>query len=303
MLIGSLAALLLSGGALPPLLPDTATGLSIVLAPAESLHVTLAGPATGRAVVIIPGMASPAYAFRKVIPPLAADGIRVVVVEPLGVGASSRPDGADYSMTAQAARIAAVMDTLGIGRAAIVAHAVSVSIALRMAVHHPEHVDRMLLIDGGPYESLATSGIKKALRFSLVLKLFAGRGRIRKEVRNGLIASSGDTTWITPEVVEAYSAGPAGDISAVLRTLKGMSRAVEPDSISNELHLITVPVRLLLGGAPHDGGVGDRRLTQMMQRIPDVQADSVAGAGLHIHEEQPQVVIRAVLALLALRPE
>ena len=78
-------------------------------------------------------------------------------------------------------------------------------------------------------------GVRKALKFSFLIKLFAGRGRVRKELKKGLLASSGDTTWVTDEVIDHYTAGPAGDIGQMLRALKAMQRSVEPDSLSPRL--------------------------------------------------------------------
>lgn len=82
----------------------------IVVAPAETLQVSVWGK--GEPVVIVPGIWSSTYAFRKVIPKLTAEGSSVIVIEPLGVASSSRPRAADYSMTAQSRRIAAVLDSL-----------------------------------------------------------------------------------------------------------------------------------------------------------------------------------------------
>jgi pimeloyl-ACP methyl ester carboxylesterase len=277
--------------------PPDSLGRTIVLAPAESLRVTIEGPEGAPTVVVVPGIVSPAFAFRHILPPLAEVGIRGVVVEPLGIGWSSRPGNADYSHTAQAARIAAVMDTLGIHDAVVMGHSIGTAIALRLALARPDLVSRLLLVEGGALESAAVPGVKKALKFSFLIKLFAGRGRIRKELRKGLIASAGDTTWITDEVIDSYTAGPAGDVGAVLRALKGMQRAVEPDSLTPQLSSLTIPVRLLVGGAAHEGGVTPGRIRVLENRLQDFQQRVVYGAGLHIHEEQPEVVVQALLHL------
>jgi pimeloyl-ACP methyl ester carboxylesterase len=291
MLLSWLAALAL----LQPAADSTAR--TIVLAPAESLRVTVDGPAEGRAVVIIPGIVSPAFAFRHILPPLAEAGVRAVVVEPLGVGWSSRPGDADYSHTAQAARIAAIMDTLGISHAVVMGHAVGTAIALRLALSRPELVSRLLLIEGGALESAAVPGVKKALKFAFLIKLFAGRGRVRKELRKALLQSSGDTTWITDEVIDRYTAGPAGDIGQVLRALKGMQKSVEPDSLSPRLSHLTIPVRLLVGGAAHEGGISPGRLRTLERQVRDFHMAIIYGAGLHIHEEQPEAVVKELLHL------
>lgn len=270
----------------------------IAVAPAESIQTTAAGPIGGPRVVIIPGLISPAYAFRKVLPPLAEAGVRTVVVEPLGVGASSRPGEADYSHTAQALRVASVMDSLGIRHAIIMGHSVGAAIALRLALERPDLVSGLLLVEGAALESAAVPGVKKALQFSFLIRLFAGRGRIRKEVRKALIASAGDTTWVTDSLIDRYTEGAAGDIGAVLRTLKGMQRAVEPDSLTPRLTRIHVPVLLMLGGAAHEAGPSSGRIHSLEHRIPQLREQIVFGAGLHIHEEQPNQVVEALLGMV-----
>jgi len=294
MLTALLAAVVLAA----PKSPDDSIARRIAVAPAESIQVTVVGPAGGPAVVIVPGLVSPAFAFRKVLPPLAAAGVRAVVVEPLGVGRSSRPGDADYSHTAQARRVAAVMDSLGLSHAVVMAHATGTAVALRLALARPELVKGLLLVEGGALESAAVPGIKKALQFSFLVRLFAGRGRIKKELRKGLIASSGDTTWVTDSVIERYTEGPAGDMGAVLRALKGMQRSVEPDSLAPRLHQIPVPVLLLLGGAAHEGGPSSGRIHTLERRLPHFRQRVVYGAGLHIHEEQPEVLVNDLLEMV-----
>src|SRR5512142_3509731 len=77
----------------------------VATAPAESIHVVAAG--AGQPLVLVPGLFGSVYGFRKIIPPLVAAGYRVIVVEPLGVGTSARPQRADYSLAAQSERVAA----------------------------------------------------------------------------------------------------------------------------------------------------------------------------------------------------
>lgn len=278
--------------------PADSVDRMIVVAPAETLHITMVGPELGPSVLIIPGLVSPAFAFRHVLPPLAEAGVRAVVIEPLGVGASSRPGDADYSHTAQAHRIAAVMDSLHLTQAVTLGHAVGAPIALRLALARPELVHRLLLVEEGPVESAAVPGVKNALKFAFFIRIFAGRGRVKKELRKGLIASSGDTAWVTDAVIEGYTRGAAGDIGAVLRALKGMQNSTEPDSLTPRLGQLQVPVRLLLGGAAHKSGISPSRLRALEEHVHSLTVQTVIGAGLHIHEEQPDVIVREILALV-----
>jgi pimeloyl-ACP methyl ester carboxylesterase len=286
----------------PALARSDSVDILVPVAPGESLHVTMVGPPTGPVVVIIPGLVSPAYAFRHVLPPLAEAGVRTAVIEPIGIGGSSRPGDADYSHTAQAHRVAAAMDSLHLSQAVVMGHAVGATIALRLALARPELVHRLLLVEEGALETAAVPGVKTALKFSFFIRIFAGRGRIKKELRKGLIASSGDTTWVTDQTIEGYTQGPAGDIGAVLRALKGMQNSVEPDSLLPQLGRLRVPVRLLLGGAAHKSGISPARVHQLEEHVHGMTVQTVYGAGLHIHEEQPDVIVRELLTLVHQRP-
>src|SRR3989449_3857050 len=74
----------------------------VPVAPTESLSVETAG--RGAPLVLIPGLFGSAFGFRKLVPLLVGAGYRTIVIEPLGVGASARPEKANYSLTAQADR-------------------------------------------------------------------------------------------------------------------------------------------------------------------------------------------------------
>ena len=90
------------------LLADSSRSFTIPVAPRESLQVTVAG--AGEPVVLLPGLFGSAFGYRTLIPQLTAAGYRAIVIEPLGIGGSARPERADYSLTAQADRIARALD-------------------------------------------------------------------------------------------------------------------------------------------------------------------------------------------------
>src|SRR5712691_927038 len=80
------------------LLADSSTTVEtfkVSLGRAESLSVETAG--TGDPVVLIPGLFGSAFGFRKLVPLLAQAGYRAIVIEPLGIGSSARPEEANYS--------------------------------------------------------------------------------------------------------------------------------------------------------------------------------------------------------------
>src|SRR2546428_10518449 len=81
-------------------LTDSSLAFPLVLPRAESLQVAVVGAEAGTPVVLIPGLFGSAFAYRKVVPRLTEAGYRAIVIEPLRVGSSGRPQRADHSLTA-----------------------------------------------------------------------------------------------------------------------------------------------------------------------------------------------------------
>lgn len=277
--------------------PDTAVVRDVQVAPAEILRTTTIG--SGEPVVFIPGIFGGAFGFRHVISRIAGMGYQCIVIEPLAFGSSSHPSKADYSFAAQADRIGQVLDTLGISGVLMIAQSSGAAMVYRLAYRRPELLRGILSIEGGPTESPATPGLRHALRFGgFLTKLFVGAGTLRSRVRHDLIENSGDTTWVTPEVLDQYTAGQASDVHGTIDALRAMSKAKEPESLRERLHQARVPVRLLVGSVEHPAGVKEGGLAQLYQSLVDFAVDSVAGSGQYVGEEQPEAVVAAFQRLV-----
>ncbi|HEX9107389.1 MAG TPA: alpha/beta hydrolase [Longimicrobiales bacterium] len=277
-----------------PIAPTRAYGISV--APGEVVHVEATG--SGEPVVILPGLFGSAFGFRKIVEPIAALGHRVVVVEPLGVGASRRPRNADYSLEAQARRVAAALDSLHVSGATIVAHSVGNSIALRLALARPTLVHGIVSIEGGVAESAGTPGLRHALGFAGFLGHFGLEGVVTSRMRKGFHDSSGDPSWITDPVMAGYLAPLKGNYQDVIAGYKAMASAPERLALVPRLVRVRIPVELLLGAADHDGGPGEDEVA-LMRRLPELSIVKVPGAGHWIQEERPQAVIDAVRRVAA----
>lgn len=267
----------------------------IVVAPAETVFVADAGD--GDAVVLIPPVLGSAFQYRQVAPLLVDEGFRVLAIELPGVARGSRPRVADYSLTAQADRVAVMLDSLGIERAFLAAHSVGGSIAMRMAYRHPERVNGVLLVEAGVSEEALTPGFRRALTFEWLIRLFGGMGRIRGRVKGELTGKSADPSWVNDDIVEGYLVGASEDLGETMRAYKAVRASVEPDSLAPNLARVVAPVLLLLGGWAHDGGPPAAELERMMERLAAFEIDTVPGVGHFPHEESPAAVVEALLRL------
>ena len=274
------------------LLTDTIRTFPLALSGPESLTVTVAG--AGDPVVLVPGLFGSAFGYRRLIPLLADAGFRTIVVEPLAIGTSTRPEHADYSLTAQADRIAAALDQLGVRRAIVIAHSLGASMAYRMAYRRPDLVRGIVSIDGGPAERAATPAFRRAMELAPWIKLFGGINRVRRKIRAQLIRESADTSWVSDAVVEGYTQGAARDLDATLKAFVTMAQRREPERLQPHLPGIRCPVRLLVGTAPHDGGIRAGEVMVLAEALPAFILDSIPGVGHFIQEERPEVVVAAV---------
>jgi pimeloyl-ACP methyl ester carboxylesterase len=281
-------------GAAAQIAADTMVYRRIETAPAESLAVGSIG--SGPTIVLVPGMLGSAFSFRAVIGPLAAEGYRVVVIDPLGTGFSTSPEKADYSLAAQSVRIAIAAEASGVDRAVFLCHGIAGAICYRMAHAHPDLVAGIISLNGGPAEEQATSGLRFALKLAGVIKFFAGDGWARGKVKDGLIKGSADPAWVTPEIVNAYTSYYRDGMGGALGTLKRMASSKEPEPLGPMLPAIGSPIRVLIGGGT-DNGLPSPEELDRLSAVPRLTVDTVANAGIFIQEEQPDDVIDAVLAM------
>lgn len=83
--------------------------------------------------------------WRLTIPELAQQ-FRVVAPDLVGFGFTDRPEHVAYDLPTWTAHAVGVLDALGIERAHVVGNSFGGSVALSLAIHHPERVDRLVLM-------------------------------------------------------------------------------------------------------------------------------------------------------------
>ena len=220
--------------------PDSAVVRDIEVAPGETLRTTTIG--TGQPLVFIPGIFGAAFGYRGITGPLAAQGYQCIIIEPLGYGWSSHPKHADYSFTAQTERVSRALDQLGVTRALFVAQSSGASIAFRLAIARPGLVRGLLSIDGGPAESAATPGMRKAFSHGgFLAKLVFDESMLRSQVRQEIVRNSGDTSWVTDAVIHGYTAGQTVDMHGSIDAFQQMSKSTEPATLADRLHDCAAP--------------------------------------------------------------
>lgn len=127
-----------------------------------SLNVEITGPDDGRPVVLLHGFPDSGRLWSEQVAALSGAGYRVIVPDQRGYGHSDKPDGVDsYNIVLLASDIPAVLDQVGVEKAAVVGHDWGAAVAWTVATFAPERVDRLVALSVGHPLAFATAGLEQ----------------------------------------------------------------------------------------------------------------------------------------------
>ena len=116
----------------------------------DGLRVAHIDEGEGAPVIFMHGEPTWSYLWRKVIPPVRDAGFRCIAPDLVGFGASDKPTDIDwYTYDRHVAIAATLLDDLDLRAATIVVHDWGGPIGLRLAVEHPERIERLVILDTG----------------------------------------------------------------------------------------------------------------------------------------------------------
>ena len=110
------------------------------------LHYFEAGVEDGTPLVLVHGLGARGEDWGAMIPRLAAKGFHVWVPDLLGYGRSPRPD-VNYSIPLEEQVVVGFMQTMHVSRADVGGWSMGGWIAMKLALDHPEMVDRLAIYD------------------------------------------------------------------------------------------------------------------------------------------------------------
>lgn len=112
------------------------------------IHTQIAGPSGGDPVVLLHGFPEFWYGWRGQIPALARQGFLVVVPDQRGYNLSDKPKGLKhYDIDRLARDVIGVIEHLGYERVHLAGHDWGGLVAWWVAMHYPEHVDRLAILN------------------------------------------------------------------------------------------------------------------------------------------------------------
>jgi 4,5:9,10-diseco-3-hydroxy-5,9,17-trioxoandrosta-1(10),2-diene-4-oate hydrolase len=126
---------------------------------AGDYNIRIAEAGEGPVIVFMHGSgpgASGASNFRDNWPAFVAAGYRVILPDLIGYGASSKPEGIDYTLQLFTDTLYDALRQHGIERASLVGNSLGGGIAIQMTLDHPEFTDRLVLMAPGCIEEQAS---------------------------------------------------------------------------------------------------------------------------------------------------
>lgn len=233
--------------------------------------------------------------WRPQVAPLVAAGARVVLWDYRGHGLSDAPEDPDaYSMQAVLSDLGRVLDWAAPGERVIAGGLSFGGLAsLHFALHHPERVRGLLLVDSGP-------GFKKP------------EAQARWEAMVERTASFVETKGL-PAFVESKAAPTFVGLKPELPAARAAGRAIAaqtPHGIANFARRVAGPAAPILDDLPRIACpalvvVGEKdeaylRAAEVMEaRLPDAERVVIAGAGHIVNLEETEAFNAVVSRFLA----
>ncbi|HEY8680003.1 MAG TPA: alpha/beta fold hydrolase [Candidatus Dormibacteraeota bacterium] len=239
----------------------------------------------GSPLIVIHGLADDHRLWRKAVPDLALRH-RVILYDVRGHGQSTVGD-ADGTLDQLGADLARLMDAIGLERAAVAGFSLGGTIAMRLAIDHPEKVDVLFAVATSSRVGTAAA------------QWYAERAAMSSaELRPTIDRDTVDAYHISPGELEEGLAirrqstqDPAGYRNAA-RAMAGLKAApLDPE-------LVKIRARTLIVCADLDQHCPPRAGEIIAAGIPDSTMEIILGSGHMLPAEKPQELAALVVGFL-----
>jgi pimeloyl-ACP methyl ester carboxylesterase len=127
-----------------------------------NLNVEISGPDDGRPVLLLHGFPDSGRLWSSQAGALSSAGYRVIVPDQRGYGQSDKPAEVDaYNIILLAADVAAILDQVGVEKAAIVGHDWGAAVGWTAASLAPDRVDRLVALSVGHPLAFGAAGFEQ----------------------------------------------------------------------------------------------------------------------------------------------
>ena len=255
----------------------------------EGLTVAYRELGEGEPVLLLHGWPTSSYLWRDVMPPLAAAGVRAIAPDLPGYGASSKPPGATYDFGFYDRVLDGFLAELGVDRVGLAVHDIGGPVGVRWALHRPERVTRLALLNTLLYPELsdmAQQFIHACTTSPLREQLTSPQG-LEAAMKLGLA----DESKLTPEVLAAV-VEPFGT-DAERRSLADAGIGLEIEGfheIARLLPSLGIQVRAIYGEQDRILPDVAETMARVKADLPQTEVTPLPDCGHFLQEEAPEEI-------------
>ena len=249
----------------------------------------------GPALVLLHGFGESTIAYAAVLPELA-EQFAVVAIDLNGFGYTERPkDPASYTLAGQARLVLAVLDRLRLDRVRLAGHSYGGGLALYLAAHHPERIERLLLIDN-TLPIYATQRRNPLFRWRWIARLAAHTFALTDRViEKGLKQAYFDDGKVTPALVRGYAERLR--IEGVTDAFFGLVGPSQEAPYRIDLAKVEIPTLVVWGA--EDRLIEAAAAEERSSELPNSSFVVLPACGHTPMEECPREFLAAALPFLA----
>jgi pimeloyl-ACP methyl ester carboxylesterase len=269
------------------------------------LHYVEAG--TGPAIVLLHGFPEFWYSWRHQLPALSAAGFRAIALDLRGYNESEKPLGIrSYDIEALTDDVLGIIRAEGGGRCAVVGHDWGGAIAWHLAMHHPQWVEKLIVLNAPhPYSFFRALKTLAQLRKSWYM-LFFQLPRLPE-----MLLRAGDCAWLshvlrtdpvrrdafTEADIARYKEALAkpGAATAAIHYYRALFRR-NPFALPRQIRPIEAPTLLIWG--EYDRYLGLDLIQGLEPWVPNLRIAAIAEASHWVQLDAPERVNRLIIDFL-----
>jgi pimeloyl-ACP methyl ester carboxylesterase len=256
------------------------------------MDIAASGVPNGRAVILLHGMNFFAETWAATIEILRKEGFRVVAIDQIGFGRSSKPI-VPYSFSLHAANTKRLLDHLGIATTDVVTHSMGGMIASRFAASYPAAVGRLAMIN-----QIGLTDARGTRPWRETAEVYrASLGRDYAEILAGMRAYY--VSW-KPEYMKYvrihYGWTRSGDWPRLAMVRALHQQAIYADPVVADWPRIKA--RTLVIGGEKDGPNFPALAKQVVAALPNGQLYLIPNVGHNPHFERPDLLYPPLIAFL-----
>lgn len=262
----------------------------------DGLRVHLVEEGDGPIVILLHGFPEFWYSWRHQIPHLAAAGFRVIAPDLRGYNLSGKPAGVRaYGIDRLVSDVVRLIDWAGIERAHIVGHDWGGIVAWYTAMHHPEVIERLAILNAPHPDAYLreckTSDQMRRSWYGLLFQIprlpeFLLRSRNAAAIARAIGDESRNPDECTPEILAAYreAALRPGALTGALNYYRALARPWARAAVENR---VPVEAETLVVWGTHDRFLSTGNASGLEQWVPRVRVELLPNAGHWVQTDEP----------------